>query len=224
MKKFLFLVAACGAILVSQSSQCNADIIITGIIDGGLPGGTPKALELYATTTTDLSTYSIANFNNGGTDPGTTFNLTGTAAAGSFLYVASEAPNFTAYFGFAPTFTSGALNVNGDDAIALSNNAVQTDVFGVIGTDGTGEVWEYLDGWAYRVSNTGPNATFTPSEWTFSGIDVTDGTTTAAQTGFPFGTFNASAVPEPSTFGLLALAGTGLVVTRYRRRKATLAA
>ena len=33
------------------------------------------------------------------------------------------------------------------------------DVFGDIDVDGTGQSWEYLDGWAYRNNNTGPDGT-----------------------------------------------------------------
>ena len=55
------------------------------------------------------------------------------------------------YFGFAPDYTDGAANINGDDAIELFKNAAVIDVFGDINVDGTGQPWEYKDGWAYRV-------------------------------------------------------------------------
>lgn len=42
------------------------DLIITGIIDGPLPG--PHAIELYAVNDVNLSEYGIGIANNGGGD------------------------------------------------------------------------------------------------------------------------------------------------------------
>ena len=96
------------------------------------------------------------------------------------------------------------------------------DTFGVIDVDGNGEPWEYLDGWAYRVSDTGPDgAAFNLASWTFSGPNALDGeaTNATATTPFPIGTFSVSAVPEPSS--VLALVGLGAAGLWRRRRKAT---
>ena len=42
-------------------------LTLTGVIDGPLPGGTPKALELYANcNVADLSQYGLGSANNGG--------------------------------------------------------------------------------------------------------------------------------------------------------------
>ena len=42
--------------------------VIVGIIDGPLPGGTPKAVEFYTLNdVTDASSYSVANASDGGT-------------------------------------------------------------------------------------------------------------------------------------------------------------
>ena len=50
-------------------------------------------------------------------------------------------------------YTNGNT-MNGDDAIALykitSSDTINIDVAGAVGTDGTGEPWEYIDGWLYR--------------------------------------------------------------------------
>ena len=194
----------------------SAELILTGIIDGGLSGGTPKAIELYSLGTTDLSTYTIQNFNNGSTTVGTTLALSGTAADGEFLYVSSEVPNFTSYFGFAPDFTTNALNVNGDDVVQVSNAGAVVDQYGVVGVDGTGEAWEYLDAWAYREDATGPNGgVFDVTEYTVAAVDTTDGTTTAAGAGFPVGSYVA--IPEPASLALVALGGAALL---GRRRSA----
>ena len=195
------------------AGQASAGLILTGIIDGDRPGGLPKAIELYSDGITDLSTYTIANFNNGGTSVTNSTALSGTAADGEFIYVASETPQFTAFFGFAPDFTASAVNVNGDDVVRVSSGGVVIDTYGVIGTDGTGELWEYSDGFAYRKSNTGPDGSFAISNWDIS-ENAADGELTAAGAGFPTGTF---VIPEPASLALVALGGVALL---GRRRSA----
>jgi hypothetical protein len=158
-----------------------------------LPGGNPKAIELYVRADiSDLSDYGLGSANNGGGSDGNEFTLTGSASAGEFLYIASESDEFANFFGFAPTYTSGAAAINGDDAIELFRNDVVVDTFGDINMDGSGQGWDHLDGWAYRVSGSEPSgATFKISEWTFSGIDALDGalTNAAADPAFPVGDF-----------------------------------
>ena len=54
------------------------------------------------------------------------------------------------------------------------NDAV-IDTFGDINVDGNGEAWEYLDGWASRVNETGPDgSTFVIANWSFSGPNEND--------------------------------------------------
>ena len=137
---------------------------------------------------------------------------------GDFIYVASESAQFVNFFGFTPDATSGAMSINGDDAIELFENGTVIDVFGDINADGTGEAWDYLDGWAYRLDGTGPDgSTFAPGDWTFSGINVFDGQSSNATSSnpMPIGTYTAVAVPEPSTAFLGGIALLGL----FRRRR-----
>ncbi|GAB1856333.1 hypothetical protein MHTCC0001_11680 [Flavobacteriaceae bacterium MHTCC 0001] len=173
------------------------DLIITGVVDGPLSGGVPKAIEFYAKQDiADLSLYGFGSANNGGGTDGEEFTLSGSASAGDFIYVASESTGFTSYFGFAPNFTSGAAAINGDDAIELFYEGEVLDVFGDINTDGSGEAWEYLDGWAYRNDGTGPDGnTFVIGNWSFSGPNALDGTTT--NTTFPIGTYGGGSISEP---------------------------
>ncbi len=196
------------------AAAASGQIIITGVIDGGLSGGLPKAVELYVTQDiADLSGYSLLGYNNGSSsNNGGSTVFSGSAAAGTFLYVSTDAAAFASYFGFEANFIGGGPNFNGDDAIALTLNGVAVDVFGEIGVDATGLAWEYTDGWAYRVDGAGPSTTFNIADWTFSALDVTDGTTNVGQTGFPFGTY---VVPAP---GALALAGFGALAAARRRR------
>ncbi|WP_435413072.1 T9SS type A sorting domain-containing protein [Psychroserpens mesophilus] len=199
MKKLYFLMVA---ILVTSLSF-GQDLIITGTYDGPLTGGTPKGVELYVVNNIpDLSVYGIGSANNGQGTDGEEFTLPAeSATAGDFIYISTEEPNFTAFFGFAPNYTDGSMAINGDDAVELFQNGNVIDTFGDINVDGNGTPWEYLDGWAYRVDGTGPDGmTFQLASWTFSGADATDGCTTNASCGsvFPIGTYSPTMNTDPT--------------------------
>ena len=181
--------------ILSAFSANASDLVISGVIDGPLTGGIPKAVELYVVNDiADLSVYGIGTANNGGGTDGVEFTFPAdSASAGSYIYVASEIDGFTTFFGSAPDYDSSAMGINGDDAIELFQNDAVVDTFGAIDVDGSGETWEYTDGWAYRKDGeTANSGTFDAANWTFSGTDALDGegTNTAAATAFPAGTFS----------------------------------
>jgi hypothetical protein len=191
----LFLTLSCLLACLAAQGQ----LIITGAFDGPLSGGTPKMIEFYATDDiADLSLYGFGSANNGGGTDSIEFSFPAiTVQRGDFLYLTdnSGAQNFLDYFGFRPTFIDPgfAASINGDDALELFLNGVVIDVFGDINVDGTGEPWEYLDGWAYRLDATGPDgSTFVLNNWTYSGPNATDGETSnaTAASPFPFGTYS----------------------------------
>ncbi|MGB5731118.1 MAG: endonuclease I, partial [Acidimicrobiia bacterium] len=164
-------------------------LVISGVVDGPLSGGVPKAVEFYVTADiADLSIYGFGSANNGGGSDGEEFTFPAvSAAAGDYLYVASEIDGFTSFFGFAPDYTSSAASINGDDAIELFQNGSVVDVFGDINASGSGQPWEYTDGWANRVASTGPDgSTFVIGNWTFSGPNALDGETTNAAAAVPY--------------------------------------
>ncbi|MFT6896732.1 MAG: putative extracellular nuclease/endonuclease I [Paraglaciecola sp.] len=175
------------ALLSAPAAQAG-ELVITGVFDGPLPGGVPKGIELFVTQDiADLATCGIGSANNGGGTDGQEFTFpSGPIAAGSYLYVASESSEFSNFFGFAPTHTSGAANINGDDAIELFCNGNLVDIFGDIDTDGNGQPWEYQDGWAYREVGSVPDATFSLGNWRFSGPNALDGETVNASAANPF--------------------------------------
>jgi len=178
-------------------------LIITGVIDGPLSGGLPKAVELYVTAPiSNLSDYGLGFANNGGGTDGEEFTFpAGTAAQGDYVYVASESTGFASYFGFAPTFTTGFASINGDDAIELFEGGVVIDRYGDPDLDGSGLVWDHLDSWAYRNPGSTVNPTFNPSDWTIPGINMLDGETSndTAASQFPLGSFSGSTPPPPPT-------------------------
>jgi len=177
--------------------ELTSDMVITGVFDGPLTRGTPKVIELYVLRDiTDLSVFGVGNANNGGGSDGQEFTFQNVAASvGDYIYIASEQPNFNAFFGFDPDYTSNAANSNGDDAVELFQNGEVIDTFGDINTDGTNEAWEYTDGWAYRLNNSGPDGgTFVLNNWEFSGTGENDDDTSqgAATNPWPIGNFTTT--------------------------------
>ncbi len=178
-------------------SGCGS-LVITGVVDGPLTGGIPKAVEFYALADIpDLSAYGFGSANNGGGSDGQEFTFPADAIlAGTHIWVATEATSFTSFFGFAPTYVNNiAPSINGDDAIELFCNGLVVDVFGDINQSGTGQAWDYMDGWAYRVNNTGPDASFFQvSNWVYSGINALDNETTngTAANPFPINTYTGN--------------------------------
>lgn len=198
--------------ILMTATSFGQDLLITGIIDGPLPGGDPKAIELYVINDiADLSTYGLEIAGNGGASTGEEYEFPADAyTAGDFIYVTNTgtSADFLQYFGFNPTYEDGVVSHNGDDTIILWSGDGSTiiDSIGEIGVDGTGTAWESLDGWAYRVDGMGPTTPFAVAEWTFSGINATDGCDLADDSGtnagcglpWPIGTYSpvASTIPE----------------------------
>ncbi|MDC0870980.1 T9SS type A sorting domain-containing protein [Flavobacteriaceae bacterium] len=176
-------------------------LVITGVFDAPLTGGTPKGIELYVINDIDdLSSFGVGSANNGGGTDGQEFTFPADAAsAGTYIYVASDVDQFTAFFGFTPTYNAGSvMSINGDDAIELFENGSVSDTFGTVDCDPnasntTCPEWEHTDGWAYRNDDTGPEGTtFTSTNWTYSGVDALDGASdnASATTPFPIGTYS----------------------------------
>jgi hypothetical protein len=232
MKKHLCTGLTLGFFMLGTVGLSRAtSLILTGIIDGPLAGGTPKAVELYALNPiSDLSIYGLGFANNGGGTDGIEFEFPNISiAAGDFLYIASEDAEFENFFGFTPDSTTSYLNINGDDAVELFKNDTLVDVFGNIALDGTGQPWEYLDGWAYRTQAPGnlDPAAFIFTDWLYSGPNGLDGETDNITAGFPFpaGSFSPGPVPpslptpEPASIFLLGSGIAGIAAKSLRSRK-----
>jgi predicted extracellular nuclease len=208
-KIFLLSFFAFNLIIGSPVAAHSSSLIISGVIDGPLSGGLPKAVEFVVVDNiSDLSTYGFGSANNGDGSDGQEFTFPAVSAnAGDFLYVATEQNGFNTFFGFLPDYTSSAALINGNDAIELFENGMVVDIFGDINVNGTGQPWEYMDGWAYRINSTGPDGdSFAFANWTLSGPNALDGASTndTAAAPFPVGTYDRGLVVsdcgDPATF------------------------
>jgi uncharacterized protein len=175
----------------------SQDLIITGVIDGDLPGGLPKLIETYVVNDiSDLSIYSIGMAFNGGATTSTRFTFPAVSAtAGNFITIANGEAVFNGYMGYDADYYSTNISGNGDDVYTIENGGNIVDMFGELGVDGTGESWDYLDGWAYRVSGTGPDAAFIAGNW-INGLNAlkTYQTNSAATNPFPAKSYSPIAV------------------------------
>ncbi len=235
-----------GMLVGGIALQANSALIISEVVDGSLSGGLPKFVELTNTGTTsiDLSAYSIGNLNNGGTDLGGSSGstlLSGILAAGDSYVISYEnsdsAGNSTFFdvYGFDADNLSQGSFINGDDVIALFSGLavdgsgddsaapnVLVDVYGVVGVNGDGEVWDYTDGYSFRNFNViSATTTFDSSEWTFGGLNSLAGADAAAETALLLslttpGTHSFAAVPVPGAAFLFGSALIGLLVARRK--------
>ena len=240
MRKTIFSALAC----MVGSLAWGQDLIISEVVDATLPGGLPKYVELTncGSAPIDLSAYSIGNFNNGGTTlgGGASTVLSGIVGPGESHVVSYEngdAPGVSIFFdtyGFdADNLELGAFT-NGDDVIALflgpatgdGSDATLVDVYGVIGVDGTGEVWEYTDGFSFRNPDSMPTGAFDASQWTIGGVNSLETGDDAEELQLILdntdpGTHNCGAVEVPAvgTLGLIVM-GAILTFGVSRRRRA----
>ncbi len=212
MKKIYFLLL----MMITTLSFGQGTPIITMVADGDCSGGTPKVIEIYAHGTVDFSNYTLQKAPNGGSW-GSNFDLSplGTVTDG-FVYVYNEGTGGSANPGiFAAEFpsvastasldasSSSVLGINGDDPLRIIETATSTvvDVFG--DGDGTGETWEYKDGYAKRNNETGPDPVFVAANWTghnrgLDGLGLCNGGTDPFETIIGIGTYTPPTVANPS--------------------------
>ena len=160
---------------------------LQGVLDLTVPSGgvDGKAIHVVALADiADLSIFGLGVANNGGGTDGQEYTFPAVSvSAGDDIFVIRSIPAMTAYFGdcyaeFEHVFVDGTVNIsqNGDDAIELFEASVVIETFGDINVDGTGQEWDYLDSWAYKVDGV----------WTYGGVDCSDGSTTTYDSSCPY--------------------------------------
>jgi hypothetical protein len=112
----------------------------------------------------DLSVYGVEIASNGAVpnpaDIEFTFPAGSSAAAGDQIFIVRDADlanakaYFEACFDSFTVYETTKMTANGDDVFVLYKDGNAIEYFGEPGVDGTGEVWEYTDSWAYKLNGT----------------------------------------------------------------------
>lgn len=110
----------------------------------------------------DLSIYGVEIASNGAVpnplDIEFTFPPGSSASAGDQLFIVRDADlvnaqtYFESCFDSFTVYESSRMTANGDDVFVLYKEGNAIEYFGEPGVDGTGEVWEYTDSWAYKLA------------------------------------------------------------------------
>jgi hypothetical protein len=167
--------AASSATLTIQDNDVVIPAIIISEVADPNDNANGRFVELYNATdsTVDLaagSWYLTKYVNNNSSR--SSVALTGSIAPGATYVIGGSGFNAT-YSPLTADQTWNDATSNGDDSYALyfgGDNTTGTlvDILGVIGTDGTGQVWNYEDGRAVRKADvTSPDDSLFASDWIF---------------------------------------------------------
>ena len=180
------------AFILNITSQGNLELV--GILDLDLPegGSSGKAIHLKANQNiTNLSDYGIGIANNGGGTDGQEYDFPNIVLnSGDHFIVCRDTLAIKYYFSGCNSFNfmiqddSSVITQNGDDAIELYENGIVIETFGDVNVDGSGELWEYKDSWAYKI-DTG-SIVFSGFNWITGGVDCTDFSVTSLSSNCPY--------------------------------------
>ncbi len=199
-------------------ANCNAALVISGVVDGNVTGGIPKGIELVATSDiADLSTFSIGRYTNGGSTLSSVTALPSVALnAGDFFYITGTTTSdvFFTNAGFTIGLSNQTVaNINGDDLLQLVSTGDTSIAFDTFGQVGQGDTDFYANSFAYRQnsSQTGDiDGSFDAADnFVITAWNETEWANT-------FGTFQVQAVPEPTSVMLLAGFTVSLALRRRR--------
>lgn len=237
----LALLTTCFTLLGTASAP--AQLLITEVVDGTLTGAAPKWIEVTNFGTENF-TFGVGGGiiiqANAATDTVVDLVMSGvTINAGDvFVISASNTDQHLAFqdvYGFAPDYLGGTATFgNGDDRYAITASGtdaaggVLIDIYGTFGVDGSGTVWDYEDGYAFRKAGVlqSNNGVYDPDNWTYGGVNSLEAAFESDTSYDPLEiellrnltTPGVHPVPEPSIFaGLAVLAG--LFLHRWHRRR-----
>lgn len=145
-----------------NDGSTNTDLFISEYMEGSFHN---RAIEIFNGTgnPVDLSagSYTLRIYANGAVSPSASMPLAG-SIPNNDVYVAANPEAEPAILAQADA-TFGALDYNGNDAVALAKNGVNIDVLGIIG-DGTCDFGAAVT-LVRKSSVFGGNTTYAPSEW-----------------------------------------------------------
>ena len=204
---------------ITDSDFVIPDLIISEVADPD-DNTSGRFVELYNATdsTIDLAAgnWYLTKFVNANTSR-STVALTGSIASGA-TYVIAGSGFSAAYGSLTADQTWGSADANGDDTYALYfggdyTSGTLVDILGVIGTDGTGEAWNYEDGRAVRNADvTSPSATLNVSEWTLYSDESSNTNGTAVVADMTPGVHPDTSVSEPTGVTASAVSDTEISV------------
>ena len=141
--------------------------MLTGVFRGDISGQEPAAIELYALEDiSDLSIYGIEIARDGDSADGEEYSLKSQSLdSGKFYTISSSSLYQKSWFSKEPDQENLFNNFDGDDAIILYKNDTIVDLYGNPGTDGSGELWDYTLGWAYRKDGKVYSSNFNVNDW-----------------------------------------------------------
>jgi hypothetical protein len=213
------------ATLAGFAGAANADVIISGMVDGTQTGGIPKAMEIAATAAvSDLSDFWVVRDTNGAGPFDTFAQLPSVSlASNDFFYVYGNSDTTTSMttLGFPATsgnaLEDGILNWNGDDILGLATpngtfsdgtDISQFDVISSFGLVGQGDTDFAANSISYLTGANSAAGITDAGNFTITAYSDTDLQST-------FGTY---VVPEPSAYALLSgMLGLAWVMLRRRR-------
>jgi uncharacterized repeat protein (TIGR01451 family) len=127
------ITSASGTFSYSEQEIIRSDdLFISEYVEGSSDN---KCIEIYNNTgaTVDLSTYAINFYFNGSTSISRSLGLSGMLATSDTYVLCDDGIDLA--LGVVADSLYGGSFYNGDDAISLSNNGVEIDIIGQIGTD-----------------------------------------------------------------------------------------
>jgi Lamin Tail Domain len=197
--KLVSILATAGLLSFATASQ--AQLLITGIMDGTLDNGQPTFVEIrnVSGSSLNLSGYSLNIYSDGATSATDSLDLSlvmGSLPAGEFIVIHGSQATFDLVW---PTVPSNVTEyywspciMDGNDPITIETEAAKSDakvpptptptlividVYGSIGTKLT--TWEYTDTYATRTS--GPSSsTWIAAQWNVQPISTLNGTDASA--------------------------------------------
>ncbi len=166
--------------LVAGNSAC---LIFSEVVQGTESGDCPRWIEITNTGTAAFTFPAGGVIVQTGNDNDVTvdINLGGVTIAAGDSYVINSNANGSCTGAFQGIYSFPAdLSVNfefgyGNERFILTDTADGSnllDIYGVFGVNGSGQAWEYTDGYSNRLPpwNSGSGDTFMADEWLFGGV------------------------------------------------------
>ncbi|MCK4659057.1 MAG: hypothetical protein KAV82_05995 [Phycisphaerae bacterium] len=161
----------------------SACLIISEIVYGVESGGCPRWIEITNPGLTDFSFIEggIIVQMDDGSDVVVDADLSGVTIAAGESYVLNSNHHgvctgaFRAIYGFDPDSSTEADFGDGNDRYILTDTddgSNLLDIYGEFGVNGTGQAWEYTNGFSYCLPayNSGNRGDFVAGEWFFGGV------------------------------------------------------